>query len=1147
MFCGAAVASRAVHAGERKVVTILFCDLVGSTALGEATDPEDVDLLLRRYNATVRRVVTGFGGTVEKFIGDAVFAVFGVPVVHEDDPERAVRAGLQLIAAIDELPPVAGRRIQVRVGINTGEALVRLDVEPGSGEGFLAGDAVNVGARLQSAAPPMGVVVGALTHRLTRHAIAYEALDAMDAKGKQDPLEAWLATAPQADGAANGPEGVTPFVGRQVELSYLTALVAKAVGASSPQVVLVLGEPGIGKTRLVAEVARHVRESGAPLLWLEGRCQPYGEGQTYAALGQIVRAYAGIVETDEGDQVAAKLAQAVAPHPGGDWLATRLGPLVGLPAPAASRAENHAAWLKFLAGLAESRPLALCVEDLQWADEPSLAFLEFLTVHAGPVPLLTIATARPDLLTVSPSFAASSARVIRLWLERLSDSETVALVRNLPGVDSGDHEVVEAIVHRSEGNPYFAEELARLFNESRADSATTPAATRLPGSVQAVISARVDALSRRAKSCLGDAAVIGDAFRPDALQALGGGQRGEVRGALDELLTRRLVRRSPQRVGEGVEYDFSHGLVREVTYNSLPRRLRAAKHEAYARWVEARAGTHADDFAAVLAHHYATAAELAPPHAEAAAGSDVADRAITYLSLGGDLAMNLDAAVAAGDYARALALAVPGSAGRLLLLTRWAEALVREGRYREAAAALEQAATGLRDAGDTKRAALTFSRLSELRYALGDTGVVGPLRQALDLLDGGEPSAELSTVLARWGKALWFIGDPRAGLEATERALAMSATLGLPEPVAVLGDRGGMRCVLGDAGGHDDYRRALVLAEQQGLEREHGILCFNFSDALLSERGPGAAAEVLEEGIEWARRRRLERMRALSTSGEAESLGTLGDWDAEIVRPLAVNLVESYGFMGRWQEALRTSAELVPQLERGAAGVALLIVRVQQAVLLGCRGEPEQVEPFLGWLTSHARESEIPWMRAYAALAAAPVLLGLGDDAGAKQVLSQWATTPRPGSGPNYVLYMPEPFRAALAVGDLDLARRLPAGVEPVLPVQRHVFATLEALTLEAQGKHQAAAVRFADAAAHWRGFDVPYEEAQALMGRGRCLLALGRAPEAAPVLDEARAVFERLGAAPALEQVLTLLRSPSIARSRAPSPDRGASPRPTV
>ena len=304
----ARLAAPAAAAEERKVVTTLFCDLVAFTAMSEAADPEDVDALLRRYHAAARKVIESHGGTVEKFIGDAVVGVFGVPAAHEDDPERAVRAGLRIVQALEGMTRPDGSPLEVRVGVNTGEALVRLDVDPGSGEGFLTGDAVNVAARLQAAAPPGGVVVGALTRELTQRAVVYKELPAVAAKGKSDPVEAWRAVAPIArTGALDDRERLTPLVGREVELTALRGLLDAALTTSTPRFVLLVGEPGIGKSRLVAELFAYVDSRSELITWRQGRCLPYGEGIAFWALGEIVKAHAGILESDDAFTAEAKL------------------------------------------------------------------------------------------------------------------------------------------------------------------------------------------------------------------------------------------------------------------------------------------------------------------------------------------------------------------------------------------------------------------------------------------------------------------------------------------------------------------------------------------------------------------------------------------------------------------------------------------------------------------------------------------------------------------------------------------------------------------------------------------------------------------------------------------------------------------------
>jgi len=1126
--CGVRLAAPAAPREERKLVTSLFCDLVGFTAMSEVADPEDVDALLRSYHAAARTVIEAHGGTVEKFIGDAVVGVFGVPASHEDDPERAVRAGLRLVERLADVPSIGGRTCRVRIGVNTGEALAHLGVEPGSGQGVLVGDAVNVASRLQAIAPPMGVVVGEATYALTSGVFDYDPLPPAPLKGKSAPVATWLAKAPVSRlGVRPGRAGLSRQMGRDGELAYLVSVFEKAVGSRSPQIVLVLGDPGIGKTRLVSELLAYVDARPGLITWRQGRCLPYGEGRTFWALGEIVKAHAGILQTDDAETVAARLEPVVPDGPDKDWVRSRLRPLVGLEAPQAGRDENFAAWLRFLEGLAAARPMVLCVEDLHWADDALLDFFDFLAVHVGAVPLLVVATARPESFAGSPAFAASGGRATRMWLERLSDRETMQLVAALPEAAGVGDDVIGAIARRAEGNPFYAEELARLLDDTalRDLQSLEGDAGALPRTVQAVIAARIDALSAESKACLGDAAVVGHDFWDGALVALGDGDAVKVEEALSELLDRRLVRRVlDSSMRDEDEFAFCHGLVGEVSYHALPRGARARKHAALAQWTEAKAGERADDMAAVLARHFAAAVELARAAGEAALAEPHVAAAVHYLSVAGDRALDLDAATAQRHYERALGLAGPEHAERPALLARLAEPLFQAAKYREAADTLSEACQALLLAGDRPAAALTLARRADVLYALGDPGVTDLLELAMALLEGDEPSPEMATVLGRYGKALWLAGDPHAGLEAIDEAVAISRRLALPEPVLLLGYRGGIRCILGDIGGLGDYLYALGAARSLGLERESALLIFNYADALLSYEGPAAAAAALRGGMKSARRHRLDELAASSPSAAIAAVGQMGEWDAEAVRRLTVNLIESLGLVGEWDDALAKAAELGPALEQSEAGSDLVIVHAQEAVLRVARGEADLARPLVDRLEQHGRASEIPWIRAYALLAAAPVRLRLGDTGAALELLAEWESRPRPGSGPNYVVYLPEAVRTALAAGDDGLAARLADGIDSVLPMQRHVLATTQGLLAERRGEHETAAAGFADAAAGWHGFEVPYEEAQALLGQGRCLLALERAPEAAPVLAAAREIFARLGAKPALAETVALL-----------------------
>ena len=1102
-------------------MTTLFCDLVGSTAMGEQVDPEDVDACLRSFGALAREVIERYGGSVEKFIGDAVVGVFGVPAVHEDDPERAVRAALRLVEGLDELRWPDGTPFQARAGIMTGELLVAHDVDPAHGSGFVAGDAINTSARLEASAAPGSVVVGELTQRLTEQVIRYRRLTPVSVRGKSRPLTRWLALHPVARLGRDATGGrLSALVGRDSELTFLVSLLRKVIDTRTPQVSLIVGDPGIGKTRLVRELFTIVDTGSEFITWRHGRCVPYGEDRTFWALREVVQAHAGILDTHDPEMVAGLLERVVEDGPDHRHICERLRPLVGLDAPEADPEENYATWLRFLHQIAMRRPVILVLEDLHWADEALLAFVDYVAVHAADLPLLLVGTARPALFEQHPAFAASGGRVTRIWLDRLSFDETRTLVSALPEMTGRDDATLDLVARRAEGNPFFAEELARLLADSGGD-----ASEALPQSVHAVIAARIDALSAAAKCTLADAAVIGPTFWRGALDALGDGAASVDEGLL-ELTSRRLIADVRQPLLEDeAEFMFAHWMVRDVAYGELPRGVRALKHAAFARWLEDKVGDRGrGDLSDVLAGHFATATELARATGDERLAASVAGPAVDYLSVSGDRALGLDVRTATRHYARALDLAGTGHPARASLQSRAAEALFQEGRYRESAAVLRESAIGLAAAGDRRAAALAAARRADVLYALGAPGVTLQLEDALALLDGESSCPEMVTVLGKLGRSLWLSGDPRAGLEKLEEALALAERLGLPEPVLFLGYRGGIRCIMGDVRGLDDYERGLRLARERGRMDEASLLTFNHADALLSYRGPAAGARALTEGLDAARRRRLEAIEAQLARGGSVSTGRLGEWDAETARRLTVNLIEALGMLGEWDQALSMAAELAPELERSEAGSDLVIVRTQEALLRVCRGEACFAAPFLDWLERRGRESEIPWISAYALLASAPVRYGLGQAEAALGLLDGWETRPRPGSGPNYVAYLPEAVRTALAAGDDALAARLATGVDSILPMQRNVLASLHGLLSERHGEVDAAAASFAHAATRWHAFRMPYEEAHALFGRGRCLVSLGRTGDATRPLGVARELFKRLGAAPALAEVDAVL-----------------------
>jgi DNA-binding SARP family transcriptional activator len=641
---------------ERKVVTVLSCDLAGDRVAG--LDPEDVAARLARSYERVRAVLERHGASVGRPAGAAVVAVFGAPVAHEDDPERAVRAALELRA-----------QGSVRVGVDTGEALVRLDHDPADWPA--AGEVVGAASRLREEADAGSVVVADATYRATREAIAYE----VDAAGRRRALAvAAGATAPSA-----------PFVGREDDLALLQQAYARAVRERSVVLVTVAGEPGIGKTRLLAELRRVVEAGG--VLWRQGRCLPYGEGITFWALGEIVKAQAGVLGSDTAGQAAAKLAAAtaaVAPESEREWLAARLAPLVGAAAPSAAvteRSEAFAAWRTFLELVASQRPLVLALEDLHWADPALLEFVEHLVDWPADVPMLVLCTTRPELYDREPSWAGGKRNAATLSLSPLSEEDTARLVGALLAAVALPSETQAALLERAGGNPLYAREFARMLvdrgvvrRRGRSFELGAGADIPVPESVQAVIAARLDTLPPDRKALLRDAAVVGHVFWAGALATLGGVPKEAVLDGLRELGRRELVRRSrSSSFADDAEYSFSHVLVRDAAYAQIPRSPRARKHAAAAAWIE-RSAERTCDVAELLAHHYETALELARAAGDPEHAQTLDEPAVRFLVLAAERALGLDHVQADRYYRRALAFLREDDPRRPSILAESAEA-----------------------------------------------------------------------------------------------------------------------------------------------------------------------------------------------------------------------------------------------------------------------------------------------------------------------------------------------------------------------------------------------------------------------------------------------------------------------------------------
>jgi class 3 adenylate cyclase/tetratricopeptide (TPR) repeat protein len=1111
--CGAVIAAPArLLAEERKVVSVLFCDLVGFTASSESADPEDVDRMLSAYAGMARARIESHGGVVEKFIGDAVVGIFGVPAAHEDDPERAVRAGLRIVEGAEELHSVAGEPLRLRVGINTGEALVRLGASAGLGERLLSGDAINTASRLQSVAPEMAVAVGLTTYEATAPVFDYVELEPASLKGKAEPVRVFHARAARARfGTDLTRTHDSPFIGREIDLALLKGIFDKTVASGSVQLVTVVGEPGLGKSRLVAELFAYIDGRPATTRWRQGRCLPYGEGITFWALGEILKAHTGILESDPPAMAQEKLAAVLPQGEEREWFRQRLLPLLGIEASSsAEREELFTAWRRFLEGIAEHDPTVLVFEDLHWADEALLAFLEHLADLAEGVPLLLVGTARPELYERHPNYAIRLRNSTPINLQPLSQEETSRLVSALLESTVIPVELQQPILERVEGNPLYAEEFVRLLRDRdllvrRGSSWELREGSEVPfpESVQALIAARLDTLDPDAKSLLADAAVIGKVFWAGAVSAMGERDPQQVTAMLRELSRKELVRpaRQSSMAGEA-EYVFWHVLARDVAYNQLPRASRANRHAAAAGWIESKVPERVEDLADVLAYHYTSALDLAQAAGQTEQAAELEAPALRFLGLAGERALGLDTTAALASFERALTLTPVGHPDRAAVLARFGEAALDAGRLVEAKEALEEAITVFQAAGETRGAARTMRYLGVTLRQLADPRWAELPVQALALLEPLGPGPELVGALTELARAEGLQGHYEAGLGSAEQALTLAEQLGLARPARALGYRGLARSFLGDPGGIDDYREAITLATQAGQGREVAVLQNNLGVALLGFEGPLAALETCREGM-----------------ASAQSRG-LTDVAANLTNNIVQGLVES----GEHEQALALATGLDADFEASGHMLELAFVRALKARILTIRGQAPQVAETLDWLEATSRDTGIVDYTLPNLSAAASARAALGQHDHAASLLAEIETTPGRRESADYAPSLPRAVRTALTIGNPELAERLAAGVEPRTPYDEHALAAVNAALAEANGDLAAAAEGYADAAKRWQAFGVVPEQAFALLGQGRCLVQLGRTSEATPVLQQAREIFIRLQAAPALAETDQLL-----------------------
>ncbi len=1108
--CGTAVSTEAVVAAaatsapvsERRVTSVLFGDLVGFTKLSESRDPEEVRELLSRYFAECRTVLGRYGGTVEKFIGDAVMAVWGVPIAHEDDAERAVRAGLELVETVAALGDEVGAPgLTMRVGVVTGEVAVTVGA---TSEGMVAGDAVNTASRVQSVATPGEVWVDDTTRTLTVASIAFQDAGHHVLKGKADPLPLFAARAVVADvGGGQRVDGLeAPFVGRERELRLVKELFHATEESARPRLVVVDGEPGVGKSRLAWEFEKYVDGLSATVRWHRGRCLSYGDGVAFWALGEALRPRLGLVETDSGDVVAERLdasLDALVPDlEERDWLRPRLAALVGAGQSGGfAREDLFAAWTAFLERVgAGEHVVVLVIDDAQHADSGLLDFLDYLTAtaHSG---IFVLALARPELLTRRHDLGGRRATVVRL--DPLEDAAMTRLVDGL--VHGLPVETRSTLVERSEGIPLFAVETVRALIDR---DAVVPSGGRYvpaegvqvdleaigaPASLQALVAARLDALSAEERRVVADACVLGASFTRSGLAAVGG-ETGDLETVLASLQRKEIVEIQQDRFSaERGQYRFVQAVVRQVSYATQARRDRKVRHLAAADHLQRQADD-TDELAVVIAQHLLDAVD-------ASAGGDadipeLTSRARQLLTRAAARARSLGApAEARRLYESALARADTDE-DRARLRLAAAEAADDAGEFRDAADHAE-AATGLFDglglAVDAGVAAAIHGRcLNSLQDNAGGIEIARPRWLALD----SEPGAERALILLAQtlGMAYAARGDIETMGEYAHRRTLMAEAAQDWGQLAQAHLQLGIRYQSVGA----PVTSIALIESAASLARENGFSALlarslNNLAATQASRDSAASLEFAAEGMEAARRSGVVHEMDFTTANYLLALWTVG------------RIPELQEGLAAFRETVRLPGmlSLVTALECWCADVV--------------GGSLPTWTPSES--TDH--EGELAW----SSTVAVSLALAAGDHAGAAAAAEESLPHVLAANGldDDFMSLWPPIVLAALAAEDVAMAERLlePVATAPpgvVSPGVNAQFHRLRGLLGAARGDDPGAVEADLRAGVTMLGdFGAVLLAARAEDELGDWLIGQGRTAEGEELVGRARSTYEELGA----------------------------------
>jgi class 3 adenylate cyclase/tetratricopeptide (TPR) repeat protein len=1102
---------------ERRLVSVLFADLVGFTPLSENRDPEEVRELLSRYFDTARQVIGRYGGTVEKFIGDAVMAVWGTPIAREDDAERAARAALELVEVVAALGGEVGAEgLGLRAGVVTGEAAVTVGAE---GQGMVAGDLVNTASRVQSVAEAGSVLVNERTRRASEAAIAYEDAGSHELKGKAEALPLWRAlrviAARRGEGRASSLEA--PFVGRDGELRLIKDLFHATAEERKARLVSVVGIAGIGKTRVSWEFEKYVDGLVDNVYWHRGRCLAYGDGVAYWALAEMVRRRAGIAEQEEPASARAKLRATVEEHLGDPeeraWVEPRVGQLLGLTDQAPTEREDlYAGWRLFFERLAEKSPTVLVFEDLQWADKGLLDFIEYLLDWARSHPLYVVTLARPELAERRQNWGGGR-NFTSIGLEPLSDGAMDELLAGLaPGLPE---ELRTRICERAEGVPLYAIETVRMLLDRghlRQENGGFVASGEIeslevPETLHALIAARLDGLDPGERRVVEDASVLGKTFDRAGLAALTGAGEDELDALLASLVRKDVLSvqadpRSPERG----QYGFLQALVQKIAHETLSRKERKTRHLAVARHLEESWGSEEAEIVEVVASHYLDAYRSDPDAADA---EEIRAKARETLAKAGHRAASVAATQEAQRYfEQAAELAEEEPRVR-------AELLEEAGAMASASTAgsargvelFEQSSALFTEEGLTHPAARVEAKLAQELWDAGQIDTAAErMQRSYDVLSGDEPDADLAALAAQLGRFLYFTGKPEEAAPPIEFALEIAESLGLP---TVLSQALNTKHLILASRGRSEEAQALIghaleIALEHDLTNEALRGYFNLSYRSFGRDRYEEAMELDERGRELARRRGYR----------AWEHGFLG------------HLRGGRLLLGDWDDLLPTEEELAEISSTSHTGW-LNILWVAPTIHF-YQGRPEELQRIVSAFPAEP-SAEVQEMSGYDFMHGV-VARAEGRPADALGALGR--IFERLGDSPEHPFLkaaFSETFEAAFDLGELEAVERRLDWFRALRPADQAPFLAAQAARAGARlavvrGQSEGVEPGYKRAAALLREISARFWLGVTLGEHGEWLVAAGRRDEAEPLLTEAREIFARVGAAPWLERLDALV-----------------------